>query len=273
MSPRIPAILDDLEIRIEKLKIRYEQYFMGIQRFEPVKDRRFIDRAIRHLRLQVIGNTALKFRFLSIVQKFTSYQTYWNRVQRQIEEGTYRKDLLKLQRRLKKQGISAPDLLKAHTSGEVESALARYMAFGQRRAGATHTGSGHTGEFPSSNNATPILGANDEAGDAKEAEPSIRNHANHQTPPPLPADASGMPTTKQLPLPKDSLRRLHHALIEARRSTGESTEGLTIDRLAQSIAKQLPKIQRSSGTKDVEFVVQVEEGKARLKAITKKEPS
>ena len=35
----------------------------------------------------------------TLVQRFTSYQTYWNRILRQIEEGTYKRDIQKLKRK------------------------------------------------------------------------------------------------------------------------------------------------------------------------------
>lgn len=43
-------------------------------------------------------NTGARFRFQTLVQRFTSYQTYWNRILRQMEEGTYRRDVARAQR-------------------------------------------------------------------------------------------------------------------------------------------------------------------------------
>ena len=42
-----------------------------------------------------IANTALRFQRNNLVAKFNSYQGYWNRIMRQIEEGTYKRDRLR----------------------------------------------------------------------------------------------------------------------------------------------------------------------------------
>ncbi|MEO8801127.1 MAG: hypothetical protein ABI551_24765, partial [Polyangiaceae bacterium] len=47
------------------------------------------------LRKEQIRNTALRFRFHMILQKFNTYQSYWMRIMRQIEDGTYKRDVLR----------------------------------------------------------------------------------------------------------------------------------------------------------------------------------
>ena len=51
-----------------------------------------------------IRNAALRFRFQSLSQKWTLMTTYWNRTLREIEAGTYRKDVAKVSRRLAQKG-------------------------------------------------------------------------------------------------------------------------------------------------------------------------
>ena len=244
----VPRALDELEERIDKLKIRHEQYFLGIEPREPLQERRAVERAIRFLRSQVISNTALKFRFHSLIQRFTTLKTYWDRVQRQIEEGTYRRDLQRMQRRLKKRGIDAPELLAARTAGEVESALARHMGL---------DGAGRE------------LGAQRRQGRHPNAGQDTNSHAprsqGQSGPPPIPGSDES-----RLPLDEERLRKLHRTLVEARRKAGQPVEGLTVEKLAQSIAKQIPKIKAATGAKDIEFSVEMSNGKAKLKAIPKK---
>ena len=61
--------------------------------------RKQFDRLIHTLRKEKPRNTALRFRFQTLIQRYTTLQTYWRRVGRQIEEGTYRRDLLRARRR------------------------------------------------------------------------------------------------------------------------------------------------------------------------------
>ena len=56
----------------------------------PRKD---VDRRVAILRKEQIRNTALRFRFQIIIQKYNTYQSHWVRICRQIEEGTYKRDI------------------------------------------------------------------------------------------------------------------------------------------------------------------------------------
>jgi hypothetical protein len=259
MDTELNRLLNELEQSIDKLKIQYERYFMGLERFEPLKQRRAVTRAIRYLRSQVIGNTAQKFRFRMLLQRFTTYQSHWNRVQRQIEEGTYRRDLARMQRDLKKRGVDAPDLMKARNAGEVEAALMKYMnAVKQKERQAA-------AEVPEP--ASSPSASTSPAAEKRSKTPSA-------SPPPLPPEVTGdRPSRSRKHAAASSdprLRRVYEAFLEARRRTGETTKGLTFDKMVKSIHKQLPKIQKQHGSREVEFSVEVKNGKAVLKAAPKK---
>lgn len=92
-------MLNDVETRVDRLRALYEQYFQGIERLEPLIPKKEVDRRLARLKKIPPRNTALRFRMQQLVQKYTTYQTYWMRVARQIEEGTYRRDLLKARKR------------------------------------------------------------------------------------------------------------------------------------------------------------------------------
>ncbi len=247
MPPNIPKLLDELEERIEKLKMEYDRYFLGLERFEPVKQRREVERLVRYLRSQVISNTALKFRFHMLIQRLTTYKQYWDRVQRQIEEGTYRRDLLRIQRKLQRQGIQTPNLARARTALDVEAALAQALRQGAQRP-ETEPQTEEPAAQPGGAGLPPV------AGEA----------SRRRTPPPIPKEA-GRPGG----IPEQRLRKVYEAYLDARRKTGQPTEGLTFDRFVQSVAKALPKLQKAAGVKEVEFAVEVKDGKAHLKAIPK----
>ncbi len=87
--------LHEAETRLERLKALYEQWFQGMERLEPVVPRKDVERRLQVLRKNVPRNTSLRFRFQQLAQRYSTYSVYWGRVARQIEEGTYRRDLMK----------------------------------------------------------------------------------------------------------------------------------------------------------------------------------
>ncbi len=93
------ALLHDVEVRLDRLRALYEQYFQGIERLEPAVPKKEVERRIQLLRKSQPRNTALRFRTQQVIQKYTTYLTYWSRVARQIEEGTFRRDVIKARQR------------------------------------------------------------------------------------------------------------------------------------------------------------------------------
>jgi hypothetical protein len=91
--------LDDCEVRLDRLRALYEQYFQGLERLEPLIPKKELHRRVQLLRGNIPRNTRLRFRFQQLVSKYTTYQSYWMRVARQIEEGTYRRDIMKARRK------------------------------------------------------------------------------------------------------------------------------------------------------------------------------
>ncbi|MGB5192292.1 MAG: hypothetical protein WBN70_04870, partial [Polyangiales bacterium] len=100
MTPKeFEITLADAEVQLSRIKHLYEQWFQGIERIEPQIARKQMERTIHLLRKEQPRNTALRFRFQTLIQRYTTLQTYWRRIGRQIEEGTYRRDLLRARRR------------------------------------------------------------------------------------------------------------------------------------------------------------------------------
>jgi hypothetical protein len=98
-SAEIETLVNELETRVDRLRALYEQYFMGIERMPPSVPHKDVERRIQVLRKEQIRNTGVRFRFQMIIQRYNTYQTHWQRICRQIEEGTYKRDLLRAQRR------------------------------------------------------------------------------------------------------------------------------------------------------------------------------
>jgi len=85
----LKAEMDNLEAKIIRLKVDYEQYFTRIVKREPVRLRDEIEGIIRHYSSKNITNTSIKFKYNSLVARYNSYKQYWTRTLRAIEEGTF----------------------------------------------------------------------------------------------------------------------------------------------------------------------------------------
>src|SRR5262245_14156392 len=95
----IDVALEELEARLERLRALYEQYFIGIEKIEPSVPRKDIDRRIHALRTVQIRNTAKRFKLQNIIQRYNTFQQYWLRVCREIENGTYHRHVARAQNR------------------------------------------------------------------------------------------------------------------------------------------------------------------------------
>ena len=91
--------IGELEVAVDRLRSLYEQYFMGIEKIEPMVPRKDVDRRIYTVRKEQIRNTALRFRFQMILQRYNTYQTHWQRICREIENGTFKRHLLRAKQR------------------------------------------------------------------------------------------------------------------------------------------------------------------------------
>ena len=93
--------LDRLETKISELRVLYEQHFVEILPLPPDKLHKEVVRSIRILLKAPFKNSQTRFRLRVLVQRFQTYATYWERVQKQKEDGTYSKDLFKAEMREK----------------------------------------------------------------------------------------------------------------------------------------------------------------------------
>ncbi len=81
--------LDEIQQQIKALEIRYEQYFAGVEKREPLQDRKTLARRLRQYTNRRIVWTDLKFRCQGLTSRFMSYSHYWDRILRLIDEGKY----------------------------------------------------------------------------------------------------------------------------------------------------------------------------------------
>lgn len=96
----VAARVDELERNLERVRATFEAYFLGLERRAPELARQQLHHRLLELQGVPMVNTALRFRFQSLVQRFTQLAGYWNRTMRGIEAGTYRRDVLKAARHM-----------------------------------------------------------------------------------------------------------------------------------------------------------------------------
>ena len=89
----LEAELQNIEADFKALEIAYEQYFMGIERFEPAKERQILALRLRRMINGYITQTDLRFRLQNVNSRFQSYSAYWDRILRLIEEGRYQRQI------------------------------------------------------------------------------------------------------------------------------------------------------------------------------------
>lgn len=107
-ADELDLAISDLETRLERLRSLYEQYFLGIEKIPPQVARKDVDRRIWELRRVKIRNTAKRFKLQTIVQRYNTFQQYWQRILREIENGTYKRHLLRAERTTGKSTREAP---------------------------------------------------------------------------------------------------------------------------------------------------------------------
>lgn len=89
------AIAEDvilLDKKLNELITRYEQYFIGLERREPLSVLGEVEKLVRRYSGVPINNTMHKHRFTMLVARLNTYREHWNRVLKLMEEGRYSRD-------------------------------------------------------------------------------------------------------------------------------------------------------------------------------------
>ena len=123
----IEKLLGELEIAVDRVRSLYDQYFMGIEKLEPTVPRKDIDRRVHMLHKEQIRNTALRFRFQMILHRYNTFQSHWQRICREIENGTYKRHVLRADRRFGR-ASSAPSAAVAQAGAKPPSDIERELA-------------------------------------------------------------------------------------------------------------------------------------------------
>jgi hypothetical protein len=296
-SAEIEMLVGELETRVDRLRSLYEQYFMGIERMPPAVPHKDVERRIQVLRKEQIRNTAVRFRFQMIIQRYNTYQSHWQRICRQIEEGTYKRDLLRAQRRMKpvevqlaEEAESAPPPPPTPPAPIPEEAPTRKVAL----PAFDDLALDDFAELDRVLNAPvanlpvppkPVVPAGPRpmwrkiekpAAPAPAPAPPPQAAPPKPAPPPLPkkppppVPAAPQPPAARSPadLSDDRMRQLYSQYVQTRRAQNESTAAITYDAMAKSLRESSAKLREKHG-KPVDFEVTVKDGKTILKPVVK----
>lgn len=101
--------LSSLEQSLESLKVRYEKYFAGVDRIQPLDEHNRYSKKIRTFNSSQLVSTGQKFRFVNLKARYGQLNTLWTKICQQIETGTYIRE--KALHRLK--SVYSTDAIKA----------------------------------------------------------------------------------------------------------------------------------------------------------------
>lgn len=92
-------ICDEIETAIADLRVKYEQYFLGIERTAPIKEHEALKKRVVTLKESHIRQTAIRFRIQTLAARLVTHEQMWVRTMKEIEDGTYRRELYRARRR------------------------------------------------------------------------------------------------------------------------------------------------------------------------------
>jgi hypothetical protein len=223
--------LADFATRIEKLRIRYQGFFLGLEKLPPLFERDQMEKYIRQTSLNDAHRAVHKFRFMALLQRFRTLAVQWDRVLRDLEEGRTTRESMR-----REAGYAAATTVDRPGASKLPMAAA---ARGPGRRAAKKAAAAA-------------------AAAAAEAEDGATAGEEASAPAPLPVQV-------------DSLQRLYADYITARSSLGLPNEGITEPAFRASLEKQRQAQAEKLGVPSVSFSVVVKEGRVILLARPLKE--
>jgi hypothetical protein len=286
MTPKEFEIrLSDAEVQLSRIKHLYEQWFQGIERIEPQIPRKQFDRTLHELRKVKPRNTALRFRFQTLIQRYTTLQTYWRRIGRQIEEGTYRRDLLRARRRReasraerqreRARRSSSPVELDPNADANMDELIADASDRMDELLKAPEPSSKvATLDLEAPEATRPVAAPRSEQPAARFGKPQSRRPAlkREKSSPAITSSRRAPPaiTTRSKGPGEARMRQIYDSYVEAKRSNNERTDKIDYETVAKSLKKMIPKLDRKHKGKRVDFKVVVKDGKVGIKPVVKK---
>lgn len=108
--------LDRLESKIGELRMLFEQFFVDVLPHPPEKPQKEVVMMIKGLLKAPFKNAEARFRLRMLTQRYQTYHTYWERVLKAREEGTYHRDVFKAELREKLSDEARKDATRSGAS-------------------------------------------------------------------------------------------------------------------------------------------------------------
>lgn len=112
-----------LDQKLNELISRYEKYFIGLEKREPLQLLGEVEQLVRRYSGVPINNTMYKHRFTMLVARLNTYREHWNRILKLMEEGRYSRDrfISDLHLRQKdKPGSAVPNITQAPAEADLD---------------------------------------------------------------------------------------------------------------------------------------------------------
>jgi len=225
--------LEMLSRKFDRLRALYENYFMGIEKQPPMVPRRELNRLMLETQQLNIHKSTQRFKFQTLNQKWVTYIAYWNRTMREIENGTYRRDVARAQRAQAEAGNAMT----------IEQALA--MGIPSTRAKA----------FVERQNRMSEMRKASTARNGKPANPA-------ETAPAAPAPAENAIRG----ISDRELESFYENYRKARVETGDHRPLRGIDELKQKLRPQIEQVLREHKVERATLDVSIEDGKVKVRA-------
>jgi hypothetical protein len=245
---------------MERVRTLYDSYFLGIEKIEPQIARKEVHRMVMLYAQVSIRNSGQRFRFHSLQQKWNIHNTLWDRTVRQIEAGTYVRDVARVQRKAKAEGRDLP-----------ESVLAELKAR-KRRDAARGTGAPAT--KPTTEAAASAAPAPAPAGRAVAVGggvpvgPADERSSGRATLVGAKPRATVPPSVAPPGVTDAEMKALYQRYQQAKKLTGGGD--VKYEALLASVAKTTPGIMQKYNCAAVELSVVIKDDKVILKAVPKR---
>lgn len=295
MSPeQFDNEVNQLEVNLDRLRALYEQYFLGIERIEPAVARKTVDRQFWELKRVTLRNTARRFRFQTLVQRYNTLQQHWMKVCRQIENGTYARHVKRAKQRSEELSPRKPTVKgratehsrdTADTPEELAAAAATPVQAtdAQPRQNPTNAeptspvrGTPTSEPYPSSSRPSRRISLRPISdGDARKIKSSIPPAPPARAvPPPLKREGKNkMIAQAQTPahnITDERVGGLYQELQRVRRRLNQDEAEISLEALSRSLRATEARLKAKYAGKRIDFRVEVFNGKAVIKPTVKK---
>jgi len=251
LKEKFDAELDQVDQRIARLRVLYHQYFMGIEKLEPMYQRKEIQKIFNLSQILKLGSTVHRFRYRALQQKFTSYASYWDRIVRLIEEGRMRRGVA-----VPAPLGEGPDAPPPVQDDDSKPALAQSLAARRRRFVRERSrGPGAAGDQAGA--------VGDQAG-AVGAGGGVAPGGG--TASGSSGGASVGAAASRFDYDAREIEAIHRNLVDEKRKAGEPVEKLS----TQVVEKSIERILQQVGRADIRFRIVNRDGRVSLAAVVKK---